>query len=147
MFRESGGDSMPIYEYRCTRCGHQFDVTHAVGQAVEECEVCKGPVRRVFSPVGIIFKGPGFHVNDYRKSSASSEGNGKADAEKSSREGSSGESSSTGDKAAADGKHTTADSSSKGDIKREGAASSSKTNKTKGSESSAKASAGASKKS
>jgi len=137
---------MPIYEYRCTKCGHHFDVTHAVGQTVEQCEVCKGPVRRVFSPVGIIFKGPGFHVNDYRKSAASSDGNGKAEAGKSSGEGSSGESSSTADKAAADGKRSTADSSSKGDMKGEGAATSSKASKTKSSEGSAKASAGASKK-
>ncbi len=62
---------MPIYEYRCTRCGHQFEVTHAVGETVESCERCRAPVRRVFSPVGIIFKGPGFHVTDYRKTSES----------------------------------------------------------------------------
>jgi putative FmdB family regulatory protein len=68
---------MPIYEYRCTQCGHRFDVTHPVGQTVERCEKCKGPVRRVFSPVGVIFKGSGFHVNDYRKAPAASEGDGK----------------------------------------------------------------------
>lgn len=71
---------MPIYEYRCTRCGHQFDVTHAVGETVERCEKCGGPVRRVFSSVGIIFKGPGFHVTDYRKTPAPAEGDGKAPA-------------------------------------------------------------------
>ena len=69
---------MPIYEYRCTRCGHQFEVTHAVGETVERCERCRAPVRRVFSPVGIIFKGSGFHVTDYRKTSDSPTGDGKA---------------------------------------------------------------------
>lgn len=73
---------MPIYEYRCTRCGHQFEVTHGVGENVESCERCRAPVRRVFSPVGIIFKGPGFHVTDYRKAgsqgSDSGGGDGKA---------------------------------------------------------------------
>lgn len=68
---------MPIYEYRCTRCGLQFEVTHAVGETVERCEQCGGPVRRVFSPVGIIFKGSGFHINDYRKSPAPAEGDSK----------------------------------------------------------------------
>lgn len=68
---------MPIYEYRCTRCGHQFEVTHAVGETVERCERCRAPVRRVFSPVGIIFKGSGFHVTDYRKTSDSATGDGK----------------------------------------------------------------------
>ncbi|HLJ62318.1 MAG TPA: FmdB family zinc ribbon protein [bacterium] len=69
---------MPIYEYRCTKCGHQFEVTHAVAEAVERCERCGAPVRRVFSPVGIIFKGAGFHVNDYRKTPAPAEGDGKS---------------------------------------------------------------------
>ncbi len=61
---------MPIYEYRCVRCGHQFDVTHAVGKTRARCEKCGGAVRRVFTSVGIIFKGSGFHVNDYRKTPA-----------------------------------------------------------------------------
>lgn len=67
---------MPIYEYRCTRCDHLFEVTHGVGATVERCERCGGPVRRVFSPVGIIFKGPGFHVTDYRKTPAGGDGKG-----------------------------------------------------------------------
>ena len=65
---------MPIYEYQCTKHGHRFEVRHGVGETVERCEQCGAPVRRVFSPVGIIFKGPGFHVNDYRKTPAPSEG-------------------------------------------------------------------------
>ncbi len=68
---------MPIYEYRCTRCGHQFEVTQGVGKTVDRCEACGGPVRKVFSSVGIIFKGSGFHVNDYRKTPAPTEGDGK----------------------------------------------------------------------
>lgn len=69
---------MPVYEYQCTRCGHRFEVVHAVGETVERCEQCGAPVRRVFSPVGIIFKGSGFHTTDYRKSPVPSDGDGKA---------------------------------------------------------------------
>ncbi|MBI4279615.1 MAG: hypothetical protein HY660_14280 [Armatimonadetes bacterium] len=68
---------MPIYEYRCTKCGHQFEVYQQVSDApVSTCEQCGGSVRRVFSPVGIIFKGSGFHATDYRKNSAPSDGGG-----------------------------------------------------------------------
>ncbi|MCA1596805.1 MAG: FmdB family transcriptional regulator [Chloroflexi bacterium] len=61
---------MPTYEYRCKGCGHQFDVVHRVSDpAPESCPVCgEGPIQKVFTSVGIIFKGSGFHVNDYRKS-------------------------------------------------------------------------------
>jgi len=68
---------MPLYEYRCTR-GHQFEVTHTVGGTVKRCEQCGSPVRRVFSPVGIIFKGSGFHINDYRKTPAPKDGDAKS---------------------------------------------------------------------
>ncbi len=69
---------MPIYEYRCSRCHHQFETTHGVGETVDRCERCGGPVRRVFSPPALIFKGPGFHVTDYRKAAPPSDGDGKA---------------------------------------------------------------------
>lgn len=61
---------MPLYEYRCENCGHTFDVTHAVGETPGPCPVCGGPARRLFTSVGLIFKGSGFHTTDYRKSSS-----------------------------------------------------------------------------
>lgn len=93
---------MPIYEYRCTDCGHQFEVTHGVGETVERCEKCGGPVRKVFSSVGIIFKGSGFHVTDYRKTPAPVDGQGKAASEKAKAGDASkpGETSKAGDKSA-----------------------------------------------
>jgi putative FmdB family regulatory protein len=69
---------MPTYEYRCARCAYQFESIHAVGETVDRCERCGGPVRRVFSPPALIFKGSGFHVTDYRKTPAPSDGDGKA---------------------------------------------------------------------
>jgi hypothetical protein len=51
-----------------------------VGETVDRCERCGGPVRRVFSAPALIFKGPGFHINDYRKSPPPADGDGKASA-------------------------------------------------------------------
>jgi len=58
---------MPIYEYCCTECGEQFDQYLKVGQKAQPvCPECGGPARKVFRPVGIIFKGSGFYTTDYR---------------------------------------------------------------------------------
>jgi len=56
---------------------------HAVNAAAPKCQRCGRAVRRVFSPVGIIFKGPGFHINDYRKTPAPSDGESKNSEKKS----------------------------------------------------------------
>ncbi len=51
---------MPTYEYRCEN-GHHFDVVQKMTDGpVTECEVCGAPVQRVFHPVAVHFKGPGF---------------------------------------------------------------------------------------
>jgi putative FmdB family regulatory protein len=65
---------VPTYEYRCPHCGHQFEAMHAVNAAPPKCERCGRVVRRVFTPVGIIFKGSGWHITDYRKTPAPVEG-------------------------------------------------------------------------
>ncbi len=69
---------MPTYEYRCTRCGHQFEAVHAVGETVARCERCRSRVRRVFSPPTLIFKGSGFYSTDNRKTPRPAEGDGGA---------------------------------------------------------------------
>ena len=60
---------MPTYEYECTSCNHRFDVFQSMkDDPIKICEKCSGGVRRLFSPGGgIIFKGSGFYVNDYKK--------------------------------------------------------------------------------
>src|SRR3990172_353584 len=58
---------MPVYEYRCVANGHQFALYQPVGAAPPACPTCGSPTRKVYSAVGIIFKGPGFHVTDYRR--------------------------------------------------------------------------------
>ena len=60
---------MPTYAYRCTACGHQFDVVQRFADdPIRECLVCSAEVRRVIQPVGVVFKGSGWYINDSRKS-------------------------------------------------------------------------------
>jgi putative FmdB family regulatory protein len=58
---------MPTYEYRCKACGHQFEVVQSFSDdSLTECDVCGAELRKVFSPVGISFKGSGFYRTDSR---------------------------------------------------------------------------------
>lgn len=64
---------MPTYEYQCTKCDHSFEVIQKITEEpLTDCEKCGGKVRKVVFPVGIVFKGSGFHINDYRKPDKSS---------------------------------------------------------------------------
>ncbi len=57
---------MPFYDYKCGECGHVFEAFHAVDEGIDACEKCGGRVKRLFHPVGIIFKGSGFYATDYK---------------------------------------------------------------------------------
>ena len=62
---------MPTYEYRCTECDHDFEVFQKFSDApLTTCPVCQGVLRKVFSPVGIVFKGSGFYSTDSHHSGA-----------------------------------------------------------------------------
>lgn len=68
---------MPTYGYECTACKRRFEVIQKVtDEPIRECEACGGPVRKLIFPVGIVFKGSGFHITDYGRNS-SGNGNGK----------------------------------------------------------------------
>ncbi|MHB8894522.1 MAG: FmdB family zinc ribbon protein [Candidatus Geothermincolia bacterium] len=58
---------MPRYDYKCKKCDRSFEVTHGINDTVETCDECGGDVRRVFHPVGIVFKGSGFYATDSKK--------------------------------------------------------------------------------
>ncbi len=58
---------MPIYEYRCLQCGRSLDVSHPIGAEPGPCPWCRGTVRRIYSSIGVIFKGSGFYSTDHRK--------------------------------------------------------------------------------
>jgi putative FmdB family regulatory protein len=62
---------MPIYTYRCENCGVQFDrQQHFDDPVLKKCPECgKLTLRKVFLPVGIVFKGSGFYATDHRSPS------------------------------------------------------------------------------
>lgn len=63
---------MPLYDYACTACGRIHEVRHGFDETYDRpCEACGAPVRRVFNPAPVLFKGSGFYVTDSRRSSAS----------------------------------------------------------------------------
>ncbi|MFJ9585586.1 FmdB family zinc ribbon protein [Streptomyces acidicola] len=64
---------MPTYQYQCTECGEGLEaVQKFTDDALTECPNCNGRLKKVFSAVGIVFKGSGFYRNDSRGSSSSS---------------------------------------------------------------------------
>ena len=66
---------MPTYEYACTECGDRTEVVQSFSDAPPTtCTVCGGPLRKVFSPVGIVFKGSGFYRTDSRGKPARTDG-------------------------------------------------------------------------
>ncbi|WP_132424295.1 FmdB family zinc ribbon protein [Pseudonocardia endophytica] len=66
---------MPTYQYACTACDHRFDAVQAFSDdALTECPECGGKLRKVFSSVGIVFKGSGFYRTDSRGGSVNGSG-------------------------------------------------------------------------
>jgi putative FmdB family regulatory protein len=64
---------VPTYQYQCTACGEGLEaVQKFTDDALTECPSCQGRLKKVFSAVGIVFKGSGFYRNDSRGSSSSS---------------------------------------------------------------------------
>jgi putative FmdB family regulatory protein len=129
---------VPTYQYRCTECGGQLEaVQKFTDEPLTVHDDCGGRLRKVFSPVGIVFKGSGFYRTDSRKGSTASEpasssaASGSADSSSSS---SSGDKAGNGDKAGSGDKSS---SSSSGD---KSAASSSSSSSSSSSTKSAKSS-------
>ena len=61
---------MPTYSYHCDTGDHDFDIVQRFSDdALTVCPECGGSVRRVIQPVGVVFKGSGWYINDSRKSS------------------------------------------------------------------------------
>lgn len=96
---------MPTYEYRCRDCGEHLEVVQSFrDDPLTECPNCGGSLRKVFSAIGITFKGSGFYKTDSRSPA------GKGGSSPSSGESSS--SSSSGDSSSSSGSGTSGSSGS-----------------------------------
>ena len=60
---------MPTYEYECQKCGNKYDLFQSITEKPRRtCPKCKGRVKRlVGTGAGLLFKGSGFYITDYRK--------------------------------------------------------------------------------
>lgn len=57
---------MPVYEYECTKCGHQMEVFQKISEApIESCELCNGQIKKLISQSSFHLKGTGWYVTDY----------------------------------------------------------------------------------
>jgi putative FmdB family regulatory protein len=60
---------VPTYQYACTACGHQLEAVQSFAdEPLTECPACQGRLRKLFSAVGVVFKGSGFYRTDSRTS-------------------------------------------------------------------------------
>ncbi|HEX9934870.1 MAG TPA: FmdB family zinc ribbon protein [bacterium] len=72
---------MPAYDYRCEQCGNEFEAFQRITEEpLSACPKCGGRVKRLISTgVGLIFKGTGFYVTDYKKKETEKSGKKPAD--------------------------------------------------------------------
>jgi len=85
---------MPIYEYRCTKCGHRFEAIQKLSDAhLSKCEKCKGKAERLISSPAIQFKGSGWYITDYARKGLSDKSGSSEPSEPSGPSGPSGKSS------------------------------------------------------
>jgi putative FmdB family regulatory protein len=60
-------DDVPTYQYACTACGHQLEAVQSFAdEPLTVCPACEGRLRKLFSSVGVVFKGSGFYRTDSR---------------------------------------------------------------------------------
>src|SRR5215471_6745276 len=106
---------MPLYEYQCLECDHQFEVIRKFSDPpVEKCKKCGGPVRKLMSSPAIQFKGSGWYVTDYaRKGSGGGESKPDSSAADSGPKGDSSEKSEKSDKSEKTAPASSSESSAK----------------------------------
>jgi putative FmdB family regulatory protein len=88
---------MPTYVYGCDACGHQFEQFQKFSdEPIRSCPRCDKNVRRIFQPAGIVFKGSGWHITDYKRSGSNGNGESKANGSGESKANGNGESKANG---------------------------------------------------
>ena len=111
---------MPTYQYACTKstCGHRLEAVQSFSDdPLTSCPVCEGRLRKVFSAVGVVFKGSGFYRTDSRekpKAAATKDGKDSGKSEQKAASSSSSDSSGSGSSTGASGSSTSSGSSSSG---------------------------------
>ena len=81
---------MPTYGYRCSNCGHEFEIRQKMSdEPLKTCPKCQGKLTKILYPVGISFKGSGFYTTDYKDAgkSAAASSNGAVKSSEGSSEG------------------------------------------------------------
>jgi putative FmdB family regulatory protein len=68
---------VPIYGYRCSNCGHEFEIQQRMSdEPLKVCPKCQGKLSKMLYPTGVIFKGSGFYSTDYKGSGQQASSNG-----------------------------------------------------------------------
>jgi putative FmdB family regulatory protein len=92
---------VPTYQYSCTECGERIEaVQKFTDEPLQVCSACGGKLRKVFSAVGIVFKGSGFYRNDSRSGSKDKALNGSGSSSDAKKDGGSADSGSSDSKKA-----------------------------------------------
>ncbi|NED94649.1 FmdB family transcriptional regulator [Phytoactinopolyspora alkaliphila] len=119
---------MPTYQYTCTDCGEPLEVVQSFSDdALTECPSCQGRLRKVFSAVGVVFKGSGFYRTDSRSSESK---NGSSTSTKPAESTSSSESSSSSSSGSSDSSSSSSGGSSESSSSSSSNGSSSSSSKT-----------------
>ena len=107
---------MPTYQYACTECGDQSEVVQRFSDdPLTVCGACGGRLRKVYSPVGIVFKGSGFYRTDSRAGAVSGgSSNGKSGESSDSSKSESGAKAESGSKSGSDKSSSNGSSDSSG---------------------------------
>ena len=76
---------MPTYQYRCVDCGSELETVQSFSDpSLTECPECDGTLRKVYSAVGVVFKGSGFYATDNRTKAKTAAASATTSSEKSS---------------------------------------------------------------
>jgi putative FmdB family regulatory protein len=104
---------VPTYQYACTECGHQLEAVQSFSDApLTICTECQGKLRKVYSSVGVVFKGSGFYRTDSRAAAHEPSKNGDTPSPKSGEKTSAGAAKPSNGTPAANGRSSSSGSSS-----------------------------------